>query len=310
MLAVHLATHGLLLSPVLPGVQWSATDDVMPSGCKGAIVTRPYGTITMLDDDVSAQTWTWRPSVASPVCKCTSEELVALKDIGGDFANVYGEITERGFATLAERMRLGAGDVFVDAGSGQGSVVMQAACEFGVRRAVGVEYAASRHDRAVARLACKSQSGDSASGGIASRVSLIQGDCADMARWAAGGELSSCTCAYTCNFLFDEILNARMKQCIESCPSIRCVAAFQPWPDGLVGFSEPYEVRCETSWDPLRSTQVLDVSLGRFVAEGGSTLYVYERRNPLLQRATSTEVNFVVFALTLARVAWVYWCDL
>ena len=35
--------------------------------------------------------------------------------------------------------------------------------------------------------------------------------------------------------------------CLESRPSIRCVAALRDadWPDGLAGFAEPYEVRCD-----------------------------------------------------------------
>lgn len=117
-----------------------------------------------------------------------------MKAIGGDFANVYGEITERGFARLAERMRLGTNDVFVDCGSGQGSIVMQAACKFGVRQSFGVEFAASRHRRAVARLERESEASNTASD-VAECVRLIQGDCALLARWAAGGELSTCTCA-------------------------------------------------------------------------------------------------------------------
>ena len=90
-----------------------------------------------------------------------------------------------------------------------------------------------------------------------------------MAKWK-GEELSECTCLYTCNLLFDEALNARLKQCVEACPSIRCVAAYQEWPGGLEGFAAPYEVRCETSWSPLRSTFTLDPVLGRMVADGGT----------------------------------------
>lgn len=110
--------------------------------------------------------------------------------------------------------------------------------------------------------------------------------------------------------LFDDTLNARLKQCFESCPSIRCIAAYQPWPDGLAGFTGPYEVHaCDTSWAPLQSTLVWDASLGLWVAKGGSTLYVYERRTPL-QRATSREVNAAVLALTLVRLIWLYVGDL
>ena len=63
----------------------------------------------------------------------------------------------------------------------------QAAREFGVRRAYGVEFSASRHGLAVERLAADASGRD-----LASRVRLIQGDCADESLWAEGGELSSC----------------------------------------------------------------------------------------------------------------------
>ena len=249
----------------------------------------------------------WRPSISNSLLPCTAEEKEAMTEIGGDFANVYGELTDLGFARLAERLHLGPDDVFVDCGSGQGSIVLQAAREFGVRRSYGLEFAASRHRRAVARL--EVEAGDPASD-VAKRVQLIQGDCADAERWAAGGELSTCTCMYTCNVLFDAALNARLKQCVERCDTIRCVAAFQPWPEGLDGFREPYEVLCcETSWAPMKSTQVWDASLDRWVDDGGTAVYVYERGGPtLLQRVTSPEVNFVVLALTLARVVWL-WLD-
>ena len=47
----------------------------------------------------------------------------------------------------------------------------------------------------------------------------------------------------------------------------------------------------------------------RWVAEGGSTVYVYERLSwyeTFLQRATSREVNLLVLTLTLARAVWLY----
>ena len=265
----------------------------------GFHVSRSRPVFTAMLETESA-TDDWRAGASLPaVCKYTDEELAAMKEIGGDFANVYGEITERGFAELGSRLSLGPDDVFVDAGSGQGSVVMQAVREFDVRRSIGVEYASSRHDRAVARLAC-----EPSSTGVASRVSLIQGDCADVARWT-GAELSACTCLYTCNLLFDEALNARLKQCVECCPRIRCVASFREWPDGLAGFSAPYEVRCETSWSPLKSTFTRDPVLDRMVADGGTTLYVYERTSLLdsvLQRAATPEVSSVLAALAVARI--------
>ena len=118
--------------------------------------------------------------------KCTRAEHEAMTSIGGGFASKYGEITERGFRSLAERIRLGPDDVFVDCGSGLGLSVSQAAREFGVRRAYGVEFSASRHGLAVERLAADAAA-DASGRDLASRVRLIQGDCADESLWAEGG---------------------------------------------------------------------------------------------------------------------------
>ena len=79
-----------------------------------------------------------------------------MTSIGGGFASKYGEITERGFRSLAERIRLGPDDVFVDCGSGLGVVGLPGRTR--VRRAprvraYGVEFSASRHGLAVERLA-------------------------------------------------------------------------------------------------------------------------------------------------------------
>lgn len=126
---------------------------------------------------------------SSEIAPCTSKEKDDMCEIGGQFSSTYGEISDSGFSVLAERMRLGPNDVFTDCGSGLGSVCLQAARDFGVRESIGVEYAASRHNVAVARLDENS------------RVQLLQGDCAEPALWSAGGACSASTCVYTCNVL-------------------------------------------------------------------------------------------------------------
>ena len=75
-----------------------------------------------------------------------------MKSIGGALASAYGEITRAGFSALGKNLRLERDDVFVDCGSGRGQTVAQAAREFGVARAYGIEFSASRHERAVADL--------------------------------------------------------------------------------------------------------------------------------------------------------------
>ena len=89
-------------------------------------------------------------SVPEEAFACTTEEHEMMKAIGGALASAYGEITRAGFSALGKNLE--SDDVFVDCGSGRGQTVAQAAREFGVARAYGIELAASRHDRAVADL--------------------------------------------------------------------------------------------------------------------------------------------------------------
>ena len=174
---------------------------------------------------------------------CTTEEHEMMKAIGGALASAYGEITRAGFSALGKNLRLERDDVFVDCGSGRGQTVAQAAREFGVARAYGIEFAASRHERAVADLERGMTPEDAAA------IALFQGvrpaasphraadrnpnpnpnpnpnldrnpgpepnpkDCADATLWASGGVLSACTCAYVNNKLFDAALNGRLKAC-------------------------------------------------------------------------------------------------
>ena len=91
-------------------------------------------------------------SVPEEAFACTTEEHEMMKAIGGALASAYGEITRAGFSSLGKKLRLESDDVFVDCGSGRGKTAAQAAREFGVARAYGIELAASRHDRAVADL--------------------------------------------------------------------------------------------------------------------------------------------------------------
>lgn len=230
---------------------------------------------------------------------CTFEEHEAMKDIGGGVASVYGEISAGGFARLADRLRLGPADTFVDCGSGLGRVVEQAAVDFGVSRSYGIEFAGSRHAAACARLAQREEA--STSSAACARIRLIQGDCADGALWAApGGELSACTCVYICNLLFDDALNARLKARLEGAPTVQRVAAFRPWPDGLEGFGEPSVVQCDTSWSagsPSSPRRLLGYDLD---AGGGSPVYVYERRATFLPDWWSGQIEGMLIAAVLA----------
>ena len=79
------------------------------------------------------------------------DEELAIRAIGGNLAARYGEITPRGFRTLAARLEIGERDIFADLGSGVGKACHQAVQEYNVRAACGVELSKTRHDRAVER---------------------------------------------------------------------------------------------------------------------------------------------------------------
>jgi hypothetical protein len=270
----------MLFIPHLLFAPWSAGRAFVPTTTPLIMLAVP--------DDIAAR---------DEAATCTADERAAMAAIGGSGAGTYGEITSRGFARLAERLRLRPDDVFVDCGSGLGMVVEQAARDYSVRRSYGVEYAGSRHAAALARLAERGASGDG-SGAIDTSIRLIEGDCAEESQWASGGELSSCSCVYMCNVLFDDALNARLKRCVESCSAVRCVAAFRPWPSGLDGFGEPSMVQCETSWSSETAPRrVLGLELDAY---GTSPVYVYERRAALLPSWWSGEIEGLLIVISLA----------
>ena len=196
----------------------------------------------------------------------TPEEEDEIEAIGGPRASMYGEITPLGFRTLARRLSLGSGDVFVDLGSGLGRVVLQAARDWGVERACGVEYAASRHDLAVEAL-------EEEPTAVAERVCYIRGDCADPQVWQES--LGDVTVAYVANLLFGAELMERTARQLEACASLRTVASYRQWPEGLVGFREDEPERCDTSWKAPDELIVVGASK----ETGGSLLYIYVRNS-------------------------------
>jgi hypothetical protein len=203
--------------------------------------------------------------------ECTSGvEEEHIKAVGGEFADAYGEITPVGFRTLAVRMGLGDSDVFADLGSGLGRCTVQAAAEFGVRRAVGVELAHSRHRLAIRALARETQS-------VAERVDLVCSDCASDCLWEANqGALGGVTCLYASSLLFSPELMSRLAGHINRAPHLRVVASFKRWgASELSGFrEEDPPVRCETSW----TASLVVIGGGSAVEPApGSPLYIYRR---------------------------------
>ena len=153
--------------------------------------------------------------------RCTSEqEEQTIGRVGGEKAHTYGEITPLGFRRLAKRFGMNEADTFTDLGSGLGRACIQAAREFHVRRAVGVELAASRHRLALAEREREPEA-------VASRVELIEADCADEALWATGGAVSGTTLIFAGSLLFGEELMERLARRIECCASVRAVATLK-----------------------------------------------------------------------------------
>ncbi|EFJ49649.1 hypothetical protein VOLCADRAFT_120730 [Volvox carteri f. nagariensis] len=73
-------------------------------------------------------------------------EAALVEATGG--SPTYGEITGEGVTQFLRRVPLRPDDVLVDLGSGLGRLVLQVACSARLRRCVGIELSASRHEEA------------------------------------------------------------------------------------------------------------------------------------------------------------------
>eukprot|EP00198_Chlamydomonas_reinhardtii_P003116 XP_001692452.1 predicted protein [Chlamydomonas reinhardtii] len=127
----------------------------------------------------------------------------ALVDATGGSAT-YGEITGDGVRQFLARVPLQSDDVLVDLGSGLGRLVLQAAATARLRRCVGLELSACRHEQsawAAARLAelgelaAAEEAAEDASGAPfasgGSQENVGSGSAAEPRRAAAGGLLLS-----------------------------------------------------------------------------------------------------------------------
>ena len=207
--------------------------------------------------------------------RCTTqEEDDQLAAAGGPEAGIYGEMTTVGFRSLARRLEMGVRDTYVDLGSGLGRTVLQAAGEFGVARAVGIELAGSRHELAQAALRQQPS--------LVERVTLVQADCAASDLWEGDGACASATVCFAASLFFGETLMERLKARVEACEACRAVATLKRWEQPPRGFAEqePPEV-CETSWTaPVRvrgDGQRADEEQQRADSEAGCPVHVYVR---------------------------------
>lgn len=194
------------------------------------------------------------------------DEELAIRAIGGNLAARYGEITPRGFRTLAARLEIAERDIFADLGSGVGKACHQAVQEYNVRAACGVELSKTRHDRAVeARRALASED--------AERIALVNGDCADAALWSVGA-LADATVLWICSELMSDGLMRRIGERVSGSAAVRAVATLKPFPGGLDGYArQELPERCEMSW-----TAALSNPNEAPAPDAGAPVLIYERR--------------------------------
>jgi hypothetical protein len=177
---------------------------------------------------------------SSPRLILDDSEADLISTVGGSRAATLGEMTHDGFGSLQRYLRMGASDRFVDLGSGEGTLVLQAAAETGVAHASGIELAESRHQTALAAL-------DAAPNEVQARVTFV---CGDAAGEQAVELLSPATVIWCSNLLFDDALQRRLALRIASAPRVRAVAVLKPFPDGIHGFVESrFPAYCRMSWD-------------------------------------------------------------
>ena len=194
-------------------------------------------------------------------------ESEAIEAVGGPSAATYGEITAKGFASLAARLRLDSTSHFADLGSGTGKVVLQSVQRNDVAYACGVELSPSRHAVAVAVL-------EHCAPHLVARVRLVNGDVADSTLWSEGGALSAVTDVYLSSLLFSPELLLRIAAALEG-SQVQQVATLRRFPSGLTGFvEEAHPEPCEMSWT---MGLVLAGSGDEAWAHPGQDVYLYQR---------------------------------
>ena len=172
--------------------------------------------------------------------KLSSAELALLSRVGGPRSATYGELTAIGmYQVFGGDFVLTKEDVFVDLGSGAGKLVLQAAEDYKVAKAIGIELSRTRHEEALTLL-------EEAVADVQERVSFL---CCDAAGDEAAMVLAGATSAWVANLCFDDSLQRRLAARLEESPSVVRVAALMPFPDGLKGFEIcGASILAETSW--------------------------------------------------------------
>lgn len=173
--------------------------------------------------------------------------------MGGSTADVYGELTNIGFSTLATRLNLSPADAFLDIGSGHGRLVL-AACSYGVVTSTGIEMSSTRHGAALRALAASPRY-------VQRRTSLVCGNAVSEGSEDVATAFAGATAVYVSNLLFSEALSQQIARRLEGLPLVRVVASIVPFAgSGLSGFTaEADPALCEMSWGPAGSRTGLTI---------------------------------------------------
>ena len=184
----------------------------------------------------------WSPHAFS-YSNLPEPELESIRSVGGPKADTYGEMTARGFRNLAAGYDINQNDSFLDLGSGQGALVLQAAQEYHVRNSVGIELSQVRHESALRLLS-------SAFPQQEDKSSIITFVCGDAAGEQAAELLHSATVVWVSNLLFGDDLQCQLAINIgQNGHQVRLVASLKAFPGGIRGFEEqPLTVPLEMSW--------------------------------------------------------------
>lgn len=154
---------------------------------------------------------------------------------------MYGEVTYYSFCKIIEQLQLCEEDVFVDLGSGLGMAVFQSFCATSIKRAIGIECDAHRHQQGKKRLMQLQKDLPTLFEGRT--FELIQGDFLSQ-------DLSEVTVAYTCSTAFDAPLLQAIAEKLKSCSKLSRVLSFRKI-DGLDDFRLSQVFSAECTWDTV-----------------------------------------------------------
>jgi hypothetical protein len=157
-------------------------------------------------------------------------------------SSLYGEITFTGLQKLIDYLKLGPRDVFFDLGSGVGKVILQIGMTTRVKKAVGIELATSRCQRAK-RVLKKAE-----------REALVkEGKCQFLNQDILKADLSEATVLYSCSTAFPMTFMRKLAAKLSALGKPFYFVTLQKMPDdcGLVHIDTLY---LDMSW--IRSTAV------------------------------------------------------